>query len=109
VITIFLRSLTENWHGQLNAVIVFGYDGDGAAALCGIREVGGITIARHWTSPASPTCLRAPWPAAALTLRLNPRIFQTGCAQRMRKPGFRRSEGCGAGKPSNLGPACHAA
>jgi len=26
-------------------VIVSGYDGDGAAALCGIRDVGGITIA----------------------------------------------------------------
>jgi two-component system chemotaxis response regulator CheB len=33
VITIFLRSLTENWDGQLIAVIVSGYDGDGAAAL----------------------------------------------------------------------------
>ncbi|MBK8358171.1 MAG: hypothetical protein IPL15_03895 [Comamonadaceae bacterium] len=27
-------------------LIVSGYDGDGAAALCGIREVGGITIAQ---------------------------------------------------------------
>jgi chemotaxis response regulator CheB len=27
-------------------VIVSGYDGDGAAALCGIRDVGGITIAQ---------------------------------------------------------------
>jgi len=46
VITVFLRSLTEHWHGQLIAVIVSGYDGDGAAALCGIRDVGGITIAQ---------------------------------------------------------------
>ena len=46
VITVFLRSLTENWDGKLIAVIVSGYDGDGAAALCGIKEVGGITIAQ---------------------------------------------------------------
>src|SRR5450756_2821567 len=46
VITVFLRSLTQNWDGKLIAVIVSGYDGDGAAALCGIREVGGITIAQ---------------------------------------------------------------
>ncbi len=46
VITVFLRSLTQHWHGQLIAIIVSGYDGDGAQALCGIREVGGITIAQ---------------------------------------------------------------
>jgi len=46
VITVFMRSLTEHWEGKLIAVIVSGYDGDGAAALCGIKEVGGITIAQ---------------------------------------------------------------
>jgi len=46
VITVFLRSLTRHWSGQLIAVIVSGYDGDGAAALCGIKEAGGITIAQ---------------------------------------------------------------
>ena len=46
VITVFLRSLTQHWHGKLVAVIVSGYDGDGAEALCGIRAVGGITIAQ---------------------------------------------------------------
>ena len=46
VITVFLRSLTQHWNGKLIAVIVSGYDGDGAAALCGIKEVGGITIAQ---------------------------------------------------------------
>lgn len=54
VITVFLRSLTENWTGQLIAVIVSGYDGDGAAALCGIREVGGITIAQKLDTAAQP-------------------------------------------------------
>ena len=46
VITVCLLSLTRHWRGQLIAVIVSGYDGDGAAALCGIRDVGGITIAQ---------------------------------------------------------------
>jgi len=46
VITIFMRSLTKNWDGKLIAVIVSGYDGDGADALRGIKKVGGITIAQ---------------------------------------------------------------
>ena len=54
VITVFLRSLTENWTGQLIAVIVSGYDGDGAAALCGIRDVGGITIAQKLDTAGQP-------------------------------------------------------
>ena len=54
VITVFLRSLTQYWTGQLVAVIVSGYDGDGAAALCGIREVGGITIAQKLDTAAQP-------------------------------------------------------
>ena len=54
VITVFLRSLTENWNGQLIAVIVSGYDGDGAAALCGIREIGGITIAQKLETAVQP-------------------------------------------------------
>ena len=31
--TVFLRALTDYWDGKLIAVIVSGYDGDGAAAL----------------------------------------------------------------------------
>ncbi len=46
VITVFLRSLTMHWDGKLIAVIVSGYDGDGAEALCGIKKAGGITIAQ---------------------------------------------------------------
>ena len=54
VITVFLRSLTQHWDGKLIAVIVSGYDGDGAAALCGIKEVGGITIAQKLETAAHP-------------------------------------------------------
>jgi chemotaxis response regulator CheB len=49
-----MRSLTEHWDGKLVAVIVSGYDGDGAAALCGIKEVGGITIAQKPDTAGQP-------------------------------------------------------
>jgi chemotaxis response regulator CheB len=54
VITVFLRSLTQHWDGKLVAVIVSGYDGDGAAALCGIQQVGGITIAQKLDTAGQP-------------------------------------------------------
>ena len=54
VITVFLRSLTRNWKGKLIAVIVSGYDGDGAAALQGIKEAGGITIAQQPDTAGQP-------------------------------------------------------
>ena len=54
VITVFLRSLTKHWHGKLIAVIVSGYDGDGAQAMCDIRKVGGTTIAQLPASAGQP-------------------------------------------------------
>ncbi|MHB1207437.1 MAG: chemotaxis protein CheB, partial [Rhodospirillaceae bacterium] len=54
VITVFLKSLTDCWDGKLIAVIVSGYDGDGAAALCGIKDVGGITIAQKLSTAIQP-------------------------------------------------------
>ena len=54
VITVFLRSLTQYWDGKLIAVIVSGYDGDGAAALCAIREIGGVTIAQKLDTAGQP-------------------------------------------------------
>jgi len=54
VITVFMRSMTENWDGKLIAVIVSGFDGDGADALRGIKEVGGITIAQKPDTASQP-------------------------------------------------------
>jgi chemotaxis response regulator CheB len=54
VITVFLRSLAHNWRGKIIAIIVSGYDGDGAAALCGIKETGGITIAQKLETASQP-------------------------------------------------------
>jgi chemotaxis response regulator CheB len=54
VITVFMQSLTRHWNGELIAVIVSGYDGDGAKALCGIRDAGGTTIAQMPETAAHP-------------------------------------------------------
>ncbi|MDO8207957.1 MAG: chemotaxis protein CheB [Gallionella sp.] len=54
VITVFLRSLSSHWDGKLIAVIVSGFDGDGAAALCGIKQAGGITIAQKLSTAKQP-------------------------------------------------------
>jgi chemotaxis response regulator CheB len=54
VITVFLRSLAQHWDGKLIAVIVSGYDGDGAAALSDIKAVGGMTIAQRLDTASQP-------------------------------------------------------
>ena len=54
VITVFLKSLIHFWDGKLVAVIVSGLDGDGAAAMCGIQAVGGITIAQKLSTAIEP-------------------------------------------------------
>lgn len=61
VITVFLRSLARHWDGKLIAVIVSGYDGDGADALCAIRGAGGTTIAQR-----PETALRDDMPESAI-------------------------------------------
>jgi chemotaxis response regulator CheB len=54
VITVFMRSMANNWDGKLIAVIVSGFDGDGAEALSAIKEVGGITIAQRPETAGQP-------------------------------------------------------
>lgn len=72
VITVFLRSLAQHWTGGLVAVIVSGFDGDGADALCEIRDLGGITIAQ------SPETARQPdMPESAIA---------SGCIDYILKP-----------------------
>jgi chemotaxis response regulator CheB len=81
VITVFLRSLTEHWDGQLIAVIVSGYDGDGAAALCGIREVGGITIAQKLDTAGQPDMPQSAIDSGCIDFILSPE----GIAQEIRR------------------------
>ena len=54
MITVFLCSLTQNWDSKIIAVIVSGYDGDGAEALCRIKEVRGISIAQKPETATQP-------------------------------------------------------
>jgi chemotaxis response regulator CheB len=54
VITVFLRSITKHWNGKLIAVIVSGYDGDGAEALSAIKKAGGTTIAQKPDTAIQP-------------------------------------------------------
>jgi len=61
VITVFLCSLVEHWDGKIVAVIVSGLDGDGAAALSSIKQVGGITIAQ-----APETAIKPDMPESAI-------------------------------------------
>jgi len=72
VITVFLRSLTRHWDGKLIAVIVSGYDGDGAEALCGIKEVGGITIAQLPESAGQPDMPRSAIASGCIDYILSP-------------------------------------
>ena len=86
VITVFLQSLAQNWTGRVIAVIVSGYDGDGAAALCRIRDIGGITIAQ-----APDTAKQPDMPASAIA---------SGCIDYVLAPeaiGARIREICGRG------------
>ena len=72
VITVFLRSLTEHWDGKLIAVIVSGYDGDGAAALCGIKEAGGITIAQRLNTASQPDMPESAIESGCIDMVLSP-------------------------------------
>jgi len=54
VITIFLSSLARHWKGKIIAIIVSGYDGDGANALRAIKDANGITIAQKLDTAAQP-------------------------------------------------------
>ena len=72
VITVFLRSLTENWDGKLIAVIVSGYDGDGSEALCGIREAGGITIAQKPETANQPDMPKSAIASGCIDFILSP-------------------------------------
>lgn len=80
VITVFLRSLTDCWDGKLVAVIVSGYDGDGAAALCGIKEVGGVTIAQKPDTAGQPDMPESAIDSGCIDFVLSPE----GIAQRIR-------------------------
>lgn len=81
VITVFMRSLTEHWDGKLIAVIVSGFDGDGAAALCGLRDVGGTTIAQKPDTAGQPDMPESAIKSGCIDFVLSPE----GIAQEIRR------------------------
>ena len=46
--------MAQHWEDKIIAVIVSGYDGDGAGALDKIKKVGGITIAQKPETTVHP-------------------------------------------------------
>ncbi|WP_428375932.1 chemotaxis protein CheB [Lichenicoccus sp.] len=72
VITVFLRSLSQHWTGKIIAVIVSGYDGDGAAALSGIKQAGGTTIAQLLETAKQPDMPRSAIESGCIDYVLSP-------------------------------------
>lgn len=72
VITVFFRSLTQNWDGKVIAVIVSGYDGDGAEALCGIKDAGGFTIAQKPDTAEQPDMPKSAIASGCIDFILSP-------------------------------------
>jgi chemotaxis response regulator CheB len=86
VITVFLKSLTQHWEGKLVAVIVSGYDGDGAAALRGIKEVGGITIAQKLDTAGQPDMPESAIASGCVDFILSPEDIAQELARIVRPP-----------------------
>lgn len=72
VITVFLRSLADNWDGKLISVIVSGFDGDGADAMCAIKEVGGVTLAQKPATAKQPDMPKSAIASGCIDLILSP-------------------------------------
>lgn len=72
VITVFLTSLTQYWKGKLVAVIVSGLDGDGAAAMCAIRSIGGTTIAQKPSTASQPDMPESAMASGCIDFVLSP-------------------------------------
>ncbi len=91
VITVFLRSLAGHWDGQLMAVIVSGYDGDGASAMCAIQEAGGITIAQKPATAKQPDMPQSAIESGCIDFVLSPEDI----AQQIVRMGLSQTPGTG--------------
>lgn len=72
VITVFLNSLSRCWSGKLVAVIVSGLDGDGAAAMCAIKAMGGTTIAQMPSTASVPDMPESAMASGCIDFVLSP-------------------------------------
>ena len=89
VITVFLRSLARHWAGKLIAIIVSGYDSDGSAALCEIKEVGGVTIAQRSDTAQVGDMPEGAVGSGCIDLILSPREMGDEITKIIRPPGQR--------------------
>ncbi len=103
VITVFLRSLVHHWSGKLIAVIVSGYDGDGAAALCDIREMGGITIAQKLETATQPDMPESAIASGCIDFILSPEDI----GRRITRIMHRNAEACGGRGKLSGSPGWH--
>jgi chemotaxis response regulator CheB len=71
-ITIFLQSLAEDRQKRAIAVILSGFDSDGAAALKSIKDAGGLVFAQEFRTATQPDM-----PQSAV---------KTGCVDRLLQP-----------------------
>jgi chemotaxis response regulator CheB len=95
VITVFLRSFAENWNGKVIAVIVSGYDGDGAAALAEIHDVGGVTIAQTLETAEHPDMPASAIASGAVDFVLSPEAIALKIARIVLAPLSRPASGGG--------------
>ena len=72
VITVFLNSLSQYWQGKLVAVIVSGLDGDGAAAMCAIKDTGGTTMAQTPDTASEPDMPESAMASGCIDLVFSP-------------------------------------
>nr|WP_294516586.1 chemotaxis protein CheB [uncultured Rhodopila sp.] len=105
VITVFLRSLVDHWSGKLIAVIVSGFDGDGAAALCDIREMGGITIAQKPETAKQPDMPKSAIVSGCIDFILSPEDIGRKITRIMH--GYASTEACGVRGESSGPPGWH--
>jgi chemotaxis response regulator CheB len=82
---------------------VSGYDGDGAAALCGIKEVGGITIAQKLDTAKQPDMPESAIASGCIDFVLSPEDI-AGKIAKIAHSVSREQEG----GPPNRGKKAHA-
>ena len=97
--------MVHHWSGKLIAVIVSGYDGDGAAALCDIREMGGITIAQKLETAKQPDMPESAIASGCIDFILSPEDIGRKIIQIIH--GYASTEACGVRRESSGPPGWH--
>ena len=93
-ISIFLRSLAADRQKRAIAVILSGFDSDGAVALKSIKQAGGLVFAQNFATAKQPdmpkSAVKTGWvdrllPPAEIAIQLG-RIGEERCPQKNRRP-----------------------